>query len=139
MFSLVYVSSATNPFSDAQLRGLLEQSRVANQARDITGVLLYKGGNFMQLLDGEESAVRNLYRKISLDTRHQGSMILLAANESQRLSSDWSMAFRALKDPQLATMPGYSDFLNIELTDSRYASEPSRTQRLLHYLRDSMR
>jgi hypothetical protein len=68
---------------------LLEQSRAANQARDITGVLLYKGRNFMQLLEGEESAVRNLYRKISLDTRHQGSMILLAANESQRMYSDW--------------------------------------------------
>jgi hypothetical protein len=49
------------------------------------------------------------------------------------------MAFRDLNDPQLATMPGYSDFLNVELTDGRYASEPSRTQRLLHYFRDSMR
>jgi hypothetical protein len=56
---------------------LLEQSRAANQARAITGVLPYKEGNFMQLLEREESSVRNLYRKIALDSRHQGSMIFL--------------------------------------------------------------
>ena len=39
-------------------------------------MLLYKDGNLMQVLEGEESAVRALYAKITADDRHRGHMIL---------------------------------------------------------------
>ncbi len=58
MFFLVYVSSATRPFSGEDLRALLETCRKDNAELGVTGMLLYKDGNFMQVLEGDEDAVR---------------------------------------------------------------------------------
>ncbi len=62
MLSLIYVSSSTRAFSDADLVALLEQSQEKNARLDITGMLLYKDGNFMQVLEGPDDAVRQLFR-----------------------------------------------------------------------------
>ncbi len=58
MFFLVYVSSAVRPFSRVDLDDLLATSRANNARVGITGMLLYKDGNFMQVLEGDEEAVR---------------------------------------------------------------------------------
>jgi len=52
---LVYVSSATELFSDTQLENLLLRSRQNNSTLGITGMLLYKDGNFMQCLEGPKT------------------------------------------------------------------------------------
>ncbi len=63
MFSLTYVSSAVRPFAEDELADLLAVSRQNNARLGITGMLLYKDGNFMQVLEGEEAEVRTLYEK----------------------------------------------------------------------------
>lgn len=50
MFSLTYVSSVVEPFSERELGELLPKSRENSRRLDITGMLLYKDGNFMQVL-----------------------------------------------------------------------------------------
>ena len=139
MYSLVYVSSARVPFSDEQLRALLEQSRRDNSVSDISGMLLYKGGNFMQLLEGEELRVTSLYGKIAKDPRHSGSMVLLKSHAPDRMFADWSMAFRNLNDPAVAALPGFSAFLNTEFNDREFSSNPSRAQALLQFFKQNMR
>ena len=49
MLSLVYVSSALREFSKSELVELLEKSRKKNTRLGLTGMLLYKEGNFIQL------------------------------------------------------------------------------------------
>ena len=70
MVFLVYVSSAVKLFSDEELVQLLEASRENNSKIGVTGMLLYKEGNFMQLIEGPEESVRSLHAKISIDPRH---------------------------------------------------------------------
>jgi len=72
MFSLVYVSSAVTPFSSTELADLLTVSHQNNLPAGITGMLLYKDGNVMQVLDGEEPAVLELYTRIGRDPRYRG-------------------------------------------------------------------
>jgi hypothetical protein len=139
MYSLVYVSSATIPFSDEQLRALLAQCRRDNAVSEISGMLLYKGGNFMQLLEGEEARVTALYHKIATDPRHSGSMILLKSHGERRMFADWSMAFRNLNDPSVAELPGFSPFLNTNFNDREFFANPSRAQALLQFFKQSMR
>ena len=57
MIHLVYVSSATGKLGETDLLDLLEHSRRRNRALDLTGMLLYAGGNFFQVLEGEEKDV----------------------------------------------------------------------------------
>lgn len=131
MFYLVYVSSATRPFSEADLSDLLETSRENNAKLGITGMLLYKDGNLMQVLEGEEELVRALYEKIGTDPRHDGAITLHQSFAQERQFPDWSMGFRNLDSPELRTVPGYSEFLNSPLTGGEFSADPSRSQRLL--------
>ena len=138
IYSLVYVSSATALFSESELDDILLKSRENNARSSISGMLLYKDGNLMQVLEGEESAVRALYAKIMADDRHKGHMILWDGYNSARQFSDWSMAFRHLNRTEAVATPGYSEFLNTPLTDSVFATNPTVCQRLLSTFKKSM-
>ena len=131
MISLIYVSSAVEPFSKAELLTLLETSRRNNALINVTGMLLYKDGNFMQVIEGEEADIRKLQTRISLNPRHNGLITLLEQSIEQRQFSDWSMGFKDLSDPGLRSVPGYSEFLSRPLTSAEFASNPSRAQKLL--------
>ena len=48
--SVVYSSIATVPFDEVDLALLLATSRMNNEAKGITGVLLHREGHFMQAL-----------------------------------------------------------------------------------------
>ncbi len=130
MFSLTYVSSAMIPFSARELRQLLEICNVNNRERDVTGMLLYKDGNFMQVLEGEERIVRSVHDKITRDTRHRGLITLLQEDLSGRQFPSWSMGFRDLGS-DLDNPEGYSEFLNMPLTSQEFKSDPSKAQKLL--------
>jgi hypothetical protein len=131
MFFLVYVSSATRPFSGEDLRALLLTCRKNNAEIGVTGMLLYKDGNFMQVLEGDEEAVRGLYEKIAEDPRHGGEMTLQQGFSEGRQFPDWSMGFRDLDSPDARSEPGYSEFLNAPLTGREFSADPSRAQKLL--------
>ena len=83
MFFLIYASSAVKPFLQSELFELLEICRENNTRLGITGMLLYKDGNFMQLLEGEETPVRRLYEKIGSDSRHRGEITLLQGFQAE--------------------------------------------------------
>ena len=131
MFFLVYVSSAVKPFPPAELLDLLATSRQHNSQLGITGMLLYKDGNFMQVLEGEEDAVRTLYVKIGADPRHRGLITVSKGPLAERQFSDWSMAFRDLGAADALLTPGYNEFLNTPLTGEEFLSNPTRCQKLL--------
>ena len=138
MFFMVYVSSAVTPFTHSELTDLLEKSRVNNAALDISGMLLYKDGNFMQVLEGDETAVRALYDKVARDPRHRGVLVLLQGTLAERQFPDWSMGFRDLKAADALAVPGYNEFLNTPLTDARFSSDPTQSQKLLNVFKRSM-
>lgn len=137
MFFLIYVSSANKPFSQYELLSLLEKCRDNNSKLEITGMLLYKDGNFMQILEGEEPAVRLLYNKISVDSRHRGEIILLQGTLAERQFPAWSMGFRDLNSSD-ALVPGYNEFLNTNLTGEEFSASPTRAQKLLLMFKKNM-
>ena len=120
LFSLIYVSSAVETFSNEELVSLLQTRRGNNTADRVTGMLLYKEGNFMQVLEGEEEKVRRLHDRIQRDPRHRGLITLLEQRTAERQFSGWSMGFRNLSDPGVRETPGYSEFLNVSLNDERF-------------------
>jgi hypothetical protein len=79
----------------------------------VTGMLLYKDGNFMQLIEGPGEPVRALHAKISIDPRHRGLMTLLQGHQEKREFQDWAMGFQSLDVVGLRQLPGYSDILNV--------------------------
>lgn len=137
MYSLLYTSVAASELGTRQLHELLVEARKANTARGVTGMLLYKQGNFMQVLEGEQDIVVELSHRIARDPRHEHVFTLHAAEVAARQFPDWSMGFRDLDHSPMDDVPGYSDFMTVELTADSLMAQPDRARRLLRAFRDS--
>lgn len=137
MYFLTYVSSAVAPFTNDELRNLLVVCERNNRRDQISGMLLYKDGNFMQVLEGAEEVVRKTHTRIASDPRHVGLITLLQGPQKERQFPDWSMGFRDL-GTSLPKPSGYSEFLNSPLTGQEFAANPSRAQKLLMTFKKGM-
>jgi hypothetical protein len=135
---LIYVSSAVQLFSPENLVDLLQRSRHKNASLGITGMLLYKGGNFMQALEGPYQAVHDLYSTIALDPRHRSLSKLLEYPTKERKFADWTMGFTNLDGVRPVDDAGYSDILNQPLNSAWFREDPTRAQKLLSSFRKSM-
>jgi len=131
MFYLVYVSVAAESVAKDELLDILSKSRTANAEAGITGMLLYKDGNFMQALEGEEDAVRALYARIRRDPRHLGIVTVVEGQREERCFGDWSMGFQDLSALEAREVSGYSEFLNTPLTAEEFSKKPGQCERLL--------
>jgi Sensors of blue-light using FAD len=138
MYFLVYVSSAVQLFSPAELQDLLAKSRANNAQLGISGLLLYKDGNFMQVLEGEQAAVQSLHTHIARDPRHRGLITLLQGTHPERQFPEWAMGFCDLNTSEVRSLPGYSEFLNTPLTGNEFAADPTRCQKLLLTFKQKM-
>jgi hypothetical protein len=107
-YSIVYISTAIADFGEFDLVQLLKQSRGFNERAGITGVLMYGGGRFVQVLEGCPAAVRCLYARIAADPRHGCLEKLADGMVPQREFKEWYMSFAPL--PTTAAwqkLPGY--------------------------------
>ncbi|KPP90649.1 BLUF domain-containing protein [Erythrobacter sp. HL-111] len=86
----LYISTAPN-LSREEVEAILGASARNNPERGITGLLLYNGRNFLQLLEGEESALVALMVRIGNDPRHTGVSVLGRKAISQRSCPGWAM------------------------------------------------
>lgn len=109
MYFLIYRSLATQPVTEEVLKDILSQSRERNPGMGITGMLLYFDNKFMQLLEGEESEVKLLYKGICKDSRHTAVATLKEGPASNRLFPEWSMSFRSPSPDEIASEPAYKD------------------------------
>ena len=135
LYFLIYVSIASGELAEPELIELLKISRENNARDDITGMLLYKDGRFMQLLEGAESAVCATYGRIARDPRHHDASILLEGETAERDFDDWSMGFHALDGEAARALPGFSPFLELKFSVFDFRSDPSRAHQLLRIFR----
>lgn len=91
MHSVIYVSTAAAVFCQADLDPLAEAAARANAALGVTGLLAYNGVHFMQLLEGEQSAVEATLDRIAADWRHSGLVVIRRGERAARECPDWSM------------------------------------------------
>lgn len=93
MYSLVYRSLASENFEITDIYVMLSLAKEANYQNKITGCLLYHNNKFVQLLEGNQGIVTELYSKILRDERHHSVELISATPSQKRLFPDWSMAF----------------------------------------------
>lgn len=139
LITLVYVSSAVRLMTATELIELLRGSRERNQQKQITGLLLYRDGNFMQALEGEETAVDGLHEHIHRDPRHRGLITLIRQPISERVFGEWSMGFRNLDDLNEQQRVDVSTFLTEPFTSDQWRSSPHKALTLLRRFRDDQR
>jgi hypothetical protein len=86
----LYISTAPT-LPREEVDAILATSARNNPARGITGLLLFNGRNFLQLLEGDDFAVTSLMETITADPRHAGVSVLDRRTIQARTCPDWAM------------------------------------------------
>ncbi|MGP9688103.1 BLUF domain-containing protein [Psychrobacter sp. AOP22-C1-C5] len=127
---LVYLShiTSTGLSSSSTLNDIAEVAIKQNKIDNITGILCYGNGYFLQCVEGTEQALTNLKNRLLLDDRHKDLKILDFSALAERRFAAWSLRSITLErwmvsEPRLkGFMPfkpdswesnEYKEFLNI--------------------------
>lgn len=107
IFYLLYWGVESRKMDDAEMELLLEQARGRNQSLGITGSLFYCEGTYIQLLEGPEDAVRQVYASIAKDVRLAACKLVMHGNVRQRYFADWGMHYQQVDQESIARLEGY--------------------------------
>lgn len=97
---LVYISQAVRKMTLEDLNAIQQKSKGNNELIDVTGSLFYNGGWFLQVLEGPELVLKNLYNKIEKDERHKNARVLYNERAQFRTFPRWRMNMVNLDDRQ---------------------------------------
>jgi len=129
LHALLYVSSAAHLLAPAEIEHLLDRARARNVREQVTGVLLYSHGNFMQYIEGPAAGIATVYQAIKADRLHHGIIELMREPIAEREFADWTMAFRSVSAFGMSS-PETFDRLFVPMIDPAVA-KPTGMRRLL--------
>lgn len=87
--TLIYRSQLSLTCTSAALSALVEQARIRNTEQGISGILLSRGRDVLQILEGTEQSVVALFNTIRADDRHTGVVELMRDYGPRRVSKTW--------------------------------------------------
>jgi hypothetical protein len=133
MNRVIYCSQASHDLSPDELVRLLEKARSSNESTGLSGMLIYCGQSFLQMLEGEADALEATYTRITADDRHMNLRLLMNAEVTARLFPDWSMGFEHVDDEELAEeLPGYTAATRYPLLNPDLVTNAGVAQTLLN-------
>lgn len=128
---LLYLSNAKPELKQEELDSILRVSRENNPSRDITGLLVFANGVFIQVLEGPSSEVHKLFEKICDDTRHQEVAILGEYRGQERIFTKWSMGFLQSTLDELTRITGSASMIGREDILTLLANDEAEAVRFL--------
>jgi Sensors of blue-light using FAD len=90
---LIYASQATPEVTGRVLLDMQIRAQDNNSKLEISGILIFHHGAFIQLLEGSEKNVKELFAAISKDPRHTNVQINFEKDSYERLMPSWFMGF----------------------------------------------
>lgn len=95
---LTYQSRARTMPSEAELNELVAKARLRNHSVNVTGMLLYEDGQFLQTLEGPPEGLNTVWQSIRQDERHTDIEVLSEHFVGSRLFSDWDLLLYRKRD-----------------------------------------
>ena len=130
MIQIIYLSDLVGS-DETVLRDILDSSSRRNAESGITGMLLYAGGKFLQVLEGEAKAVNETYKRIAVDPRHTNLNCLVEEEIDQRHFERWTMGFHALTDDDALNLPAFAPYFRYGLDRRAITARPGVALELL--------
>ena len=101
LFTLIYASHAVGETTPSDVMDILKVARKINKELEITGVLLYNKGWWLQVLEGSFSSVTSLFfDHIQKDKRHKNVTLLVLDPSTERQFANWDMGFYSTQTEQ---------------------------------------
>lgn len=133
LWQLVYASAATRGFAASDLDAILKAARKHNADVEITGMLLFVDSSFLQVLEGTQVHIEDLFERIKADRRHTRTSLLLREPIEARSFSDWSMGATTASLTDLQAAVGINDFF--QSPDPLYHLGDTKLRTLLELFR----
>ena len=89
--SLTYTSLARLDLDASDLEAIHRTARDVNALEGITGLLIFNGTHFLQIIEGAPEAIDDLVERLRRDPRHSGLEIRDQRAVEQRSFPDWAM------------------------------------------------
>jgi hypothetical protein len=93
---LLYTSASrlepTGLTVEEQVADIVQQAAKCNKRAGITGLLVFVEGQFIQIIEGESTAVEATFERICCDFRHAQVKLVDLVAVKDRLFAGWSMA-----------------------------------------------
>jgi uncharacterized membrane protein (DUF373 family) len=121
--------------STDDLMDILKKSRENNSRHGVSGMLLFTGDCFIQVLEGDEKVVDDLVHTIKNDPRHKGFRVLDRKKISVREYSEWTMGFKRVDKSEVREVPGLNKFFDIDLSGDLSPENIALVNRMLHHYR----
>ena len=89
--SLTYTSLARLDLQASDLEDIHRAARELNSLEGITGLLIFNGTHFLQIIEGTDNAIEDLVARLRRDPRHESIEIREERQIDERSFPDWSM------------------------------------------------
>ncbi|MCL6730426.1 BLUF domain-containing protein [Sphingomonas hankyongi] len=89
--SLTYTSLARLDLTADDLEAIHRTARDVNALEGVTGLLIFNGTHFLQIIEGSPAAIDGLVERLRQDRRHSGLEVRDEREVSERSFPDWSM------------------------------------------------
>ena len=130
-YQIMYSSQATKPMMVTGLEEILTDARTGNQARNVTGALVYVDGVFLQIIEGDKEVVHKLMASIASDSRHHSVKVFYEIEVDVRAFGSWSMAYLSPTAEQMSNWAGLPGTATIDELLADVNRGPHRVPRIL--------
>jgi hypothetical protein len=89
--TLTYTSRARLDLAPEDLGEIHQSARHLNALDGITGILMFDGTRFLQIIEGGEEAIDNLVERLRRDSRHSALEVRDERLVEERSFPEWSM------------------------------------------------
>ncbi len=131
LYQIMYSSQATVPMTAAALEEILADARAGNQARNVTGALVYADGVFFQIIEGEQDVVLTLLASIASDSRHKDLKVFYEAEVDARSFASWRMAYLSASAGQMSSWAGLPGTTTLDELLAEVKGNPDSVPRML--------
>ena len=115
--SLTYTSFARLDLGDADIAAIHRTAREVNALNGITGLLIFNGTHFLQIVEGPEPAIDELMGRLRDDPRHLQLEIRDEREIEERQFPDWSMELVRVTSRSFEARDAITTVLPAELPD----------------------
>jgi hypothetical protein len=133
LWQIVYASAAAPELTAAELDQILKVARRRNSELGITGMLLFADNSFLQVLEGSQERLDQLFGQIEGDQRHRRALLLIREPIEHRSFADWTMGATTTTLEDLQDAVGTNDFF--QNRDALFSLSDAKLRRLLELFR----
>jgi uncharacterized membrane protein (DUF373 family) len=118
------------------LMDILNTARLNNVCIGVSGMLLYTGTEFIQILEGEEKVVEELLTSIKKDPRHKDFRVIEKKKITKREYAEWTMGFKRVDKEDVRDVPGLNKFFDTDLSGDIDSNQLKLINALLNHFRN---